>query len=82
MLFGTAAAVAVALATVPVGRWLTGTTDAARAYLGAAMLFALGATAPPLSEAFAAGTPSRPSATAARLARRVRRRRTVTIASG
>jgi sugar (glycoside-pentoside-hexuronide) transporter len=40
MLFGTAAAVAVALATVPLGRWLTGTTDAARAYLGAAMMFA------------------------------------------
>ena len=40
MLFGTAAAVAVALATVPVGRWLTGTTDAAQAYLGAAMIFA------------------------------------------
>ena len=40
MLFGTAAAVGVALATVPVGRWLTGTADAARAYLGAAALFA------------------------------------------
>lgn len=40
MLFGTAAAVGVALATVPVGRWLTGTDDAARAYLGAAALFA------------------------------------------
>lgn len=45
MLFGTAAAIAVALATVPVGRWLTGSVDPARAYLGAAMLFgALGAT--------------------------------------
>jgi GPH family glycoside/pentoside/hexuronide:cation symporter len=40
MLFGTAAAVGVALATVPLGRWLTGTEDAARAYLGAAALFA------------------------------------------
>ena len=40
MMFGTAAAVGVALATVPVGKWLTGTTDAAQAYLGAAVLFA------------------------------------------
>lgn len=40
MLFGTAAAVGVALATVPVGTWLTGSADAAQAYLGAAMLFA------------------------------------------
>ncbi|HYC95773.1 MAG TPA: glycoside-pentoside-hexuronide (GPH):cation symporter [Sphingomicrobium sp.] len=40
MLFGTAAAVGVALATVPIGRWLTGTDDAARAYLGAAIFFA------------------------------------------
>ena len=39
MLFGTAAAVAVALATVPVGRWLTGST-ASEAYFGAAILFA------------------------------------------
>jgi Na+/melibiose symporter-like transporter len=40
MLFGTVAAVAVALATVPAGRWLTGTTDPAQSYLGAAMIFA------------------------------------------
>lgn len=40
MLFGTAAAVAVALGTVPVGRWLMG-SGAARAYFGAAMLFAI-----------------------------------------
>jgi GPH family glycoside/pentoside/hexuronide:cation symporter len=39
MLFGTAAAVLVALATVPVGRWLTG-SGAAEAYFGAAILFA------------------------------------------
>jgi sugar (glycoside-pentoside-hexuronide) transporter len=39
MLFGTAAAVTVALATVPVGRWLTG-SSAAEAYFGAAVLFA------------------------------------------
>ena len=39
MLFGTAAAVVVALATVPVGRWLTG-SSAAQAYFGAAVLFA------------------------------------------
>lgn len=39
MLFGTAAAVLVALATVPVGRWLTG-SGAAKAYFGAAALFA------------------------------------------
>ena len=39
MLFGTAAAVTVALSTVPVGRWLTG-VDGARAYFGAAILFA------------------------------------------
>ena len=40
MLFGTAAAVMIALGTVPVGRWLTGST-ASQAYLGAAVLFAL-----------------------------------------
>ena len=40
MLFGTAAAVAIALATVPVGRWLTGST-ASQAYFGAAVLFAI-----------------------------------------
>jgi Na+/melibiose symporter-like transporter len=38
MLFGTAAAVAVALSTVPVGRWLTG-SSAAQAYFGAAAVF-------------------------------------------
>ena len=40
MLFGTAAAVTVALLTVPVGRWLTG-SSAAQAYFGAAILFAI-----------------------------------------
>src|SRR5438270_62021 len=40
MLFGTAAAVVVALSTVPVGRWLTG-SNGAKSYLGAALLFAL-----------------------------------------
>jgi len=40
MLFGTAAAAMVALTTVPVGRWLTG-TSAARAYFGAAVVFAI-----------------------------------------
>ena len=39
MLFGTAAAVTVALCTVPAGRWLTG-SSAAQAYFGAAILFA------------------------------------------
>ena len=39
MLFGTAAAVTVALATIPIGRWLTRST-AAEAYFGAAILFA------------------------------------------
>jgi GPH family glycoside/pentoside/hexuronide:cation symporter len=39
MLFGTAAAVLVALCTVPVGRWLTGST-ASQSYFGAAALFA------------------------------------------
>jgi len=39
MIFGTAAAVVVALATVPVGRWLTG-SRAAGAYFGAAIVFA------------------------------------------
>jgi GPH family glycoside/pentoside/hexuronide:cation symporter len=39
MLFGTAAAVLIALGTVPVGRWLTGST-AAQSYFGAAVLFA------------------------------------------
>ena len=41
MLFGTIAAVAVALGTVPVGEWLTGRRDPAEAFLGAAMLFAV-----------------------------------------
>jgi GPH family glycoside/pentoside/hexuronide:cation symporter len=40
MLFGTAAAVTVALCTVPLGRWLTG-SSAAEAYFAAAMLFAV-----------------------------------------
>ena len=40
MLFGTAAAVVIALCTVPVGRWLTGST-ASQAYFGAAILFAI-----------------------------------------
>src|SRR5437868_368759 len=40
MLFGTAAAVTVGLTTVPVGRWLTG-SSAAQAYFGAAILFAV-----------------------------------------
>jgi sugar (glycoside-pentoside-hexuronide) transporter len=40
MLFGTAAAVTVALCTVPAGRWLTG-SSAAQAYFGAAILFAI-----------------------------------------
>jgi GPH family glycoside/pentoside/hexuronide:cation symporter len=40
MLFGTAAAILVALTTVPVGAWLAGESDPARAYLGAAFLFA------------------------------------------
>jgi GPH family glycoside/pentoside/hexuronide:cation symporter len=44
MLFGTAAAVTVALATVPVGHWLTG-SNAAQAYFGAAVLFAVIGTA-------------------------------------
>ena len=39
MMFGTAAAVIVALGTVPLGRWLTG-SGAAQAYFGAAMVFA------------------------------------------
>jgi GPH family glycoside/pentoside/hexuronide:cation symporter len=45
MLFGTAAAVSVALCTVPAGKWLTGSADTAQAYLGAAMLFAAIGTA-------------------------------------
>jgi hypothetical protein len=40
MLFGTAAAVTVALSTVPLGRKLTG-SSAAQAYFGAAIVFAL-----------------------------------------
>jgi GPH family glycoside/pentoside/hexuronide:cation symporter len=39
MLFGTAAAVLVALCTIPVGRWLTGSSSP-RAYFAAAALFA------------------------------------------
>lgn len=41
MLFGTAAAVLVAVSTVPAGAWLTGGRDPARAYLGASVLFAV-----------------------------------------
>jgi len=44
MLFGTAAAVTVALTTAPVGRWLTG-SSAAQAYFGAAILFAIAGAA-------------------------------------
>jgi len=40
MLFGTAAAVVVALSTVPVGRWLTGST-ASQSYFATAILFAV-----------------------------------------
>jgi GPH family glycoside/pentoside/hexuronide:cation symporter len=41
MLFGTTAAVIVALTTVPIGRLITGTDDPKRTYVAAAMLFAL-----------------------------------------
>jgi len=41
MLFGTLAAIAVAVGTVPLGEWLTGRRDPPQAYLGAAMLFAV-----------------------------------------
>ena len=44
MLFGTAAVVVVALSTVPLGRWLTG-SGAAHAYFGAAALFAVAGAA-------------------------------------
>src|SRR4051812_633088 len=44
MLFGTAAAVTVALCTVRLGRWLTG-SSAAQAYFGAAILFAIAGAA-------------------------------------
>jgi GPH family glycoside/pentoside/hexuronide:cation symporter len=40
MLFGTAAAITIALCTVRVGRWLTG-SSAAQAYFGAAIFFAI-----------------------------------------
>jgi sugar (glycoside-pentoside-hexuronide) transporter len=40
MLFGTAAAVLVALATVPLGQWLTG-SSAAESFLGSAIIFAI-----------------------------------------
>ena len=45
MLFGTMAAVLVALATVPLGAWLTGSRVAAEAYMGAAICFAIIGTA-------------------------------------
>jgi GPH family glycoside/pentoside/hexuronide:cation symporter len=41
MLFGTSAAVVVALATVPLGAFLTGTVDPRRTYVAAAVFFAL-----------------------------------------
>ena len=40
MLFGTAASVVVALGTIPIGRWLTG-SGTSRAYLAAAIVFAI-----------------------------------------
>jgi GPH family glycoside/pentoside/hexuronide:cation symporter len=45
MLFGTTAAVIVALTTVPIGRLITGTDDPKRTYVAAAMLFALSGAA-------------------------------------
>lgn len=45
MLFGTMAAVTVALGTLPLGRWLAGDAAPADLYFGAAMLFALLGTA-------------------------------------
>jgi sugar (glycoside-pentoside-hexuronide) transporter len=44
MMFGTAAAITIALCTVRIGRWLTG-SSAAQAYLGAAALFAVAGAA-------------------------------------
>ena len=44
MLFGTAAAVTVALCTVPVGRWATG-SSAAQSYFGAAVIFGIAGVA-------------------------------------
>lgn len=44
MLFGTLAALLVALGTVPIGEWLLGNAHAARAYLGAAAVFAAAGT--------------------------------------
>ena len=41
MLFGTSAWILVALATVPLGRWLLGAEATADAYFGAAILFAI-----------------------------------------
>jgi GPH family glycoside/pentoside/hexuronide:cation symporter len=44
MLFGTAAAVTVALCTVPLGRWVTG-SSAAQSYFGAAVIFGVAGAA-------------------------------------
>ena len=44
MLAGTAAAVVVALGTVPIGEWVTGQGEGPASYLGAALLFAAVAT--------------------------------------
>ncbi|CAA9487133.1 MAG: hypothetical protein AVDCRST_MAG44-12 [uncultured Sphingomonas sp.] len=44
MLFGTAAALTVALGTVPIGSWLTGTKGSAGAFLATAAVFAGAAT--------------------------------------
>ena len=41
MLFGTLAAVTVAIGTVPIGEWLTGERDPVQAYVAAAMVFAV-----------------------------------------
>lgn len=41
MLFGTGAAVLVALGTVPLGNWLTGAGDGAKSFVGAALAFAV-----------------------------------------
>jgi GPH family glycoside/pentoside/hexuronide:cation symporter len=45
MLFGTLAAVAVALATVPLGAWISGTAEGPAPYFSSAILFALIAAA-------------------------------------
>jgi sugar (glycoside-pentoside-hexuronide) transporter len=84
MLFGTLAAVAVALGTVPLGEWLTGERNPVQAFLAAAALFALIGTIILVAVGASyreAAAPARPPAASVRaaLASLIRNRAFVTL---